>query len=74
MHSVGGVKPDGSHWKLTQNTAVSYQLTLNGMHEGQIRGAAPGAFEAVEKPDEGRYRSKPEIFTRPHRLHALVVG
>ncbi|PYT60770.1 MAG: DUF3892 domain-containing protein [Acidobacteria bacterium] len=23
IHSVGGVKPDGSHWKLTQDKAVS---------------------------------------------------
>jgi len=24
IHSVGGVKPDGSHWKLTQDQAISY--------------------------------------------------
>src|SRR5260370_40711927 len=24
MHSVGGAKPDGSHWKLTQDKAISY--------------------------------------------------
>jgi len=24
IHSVGGVKPDGSHWKLTQDKAISY--------------------------------------------------
>jgi hypothetical protein len=23
IHSVGGVKPDGSHWKLTQDKAIS---------------------------------------------------
>src|SRR5713226_5620110 len=23
IHSVGGVKPDGSHWKLTQDMAIS---------------------------------------------------
>jgi Protein of unknown function (DUF3892) len=24
VHSVGGVKPGGSHWKLTQDKAISY--------------------------------------------------
>ena len=24
IHSVGGVKPDGSRWKLTQDKAISY--------------------------------------------------
>ena len=24
IRSVGGVKPDGSHWKLTQGEAISY--------------------------------------------------
>ena len=24
IHSVGGAKPDGSHWKLTQDKAISY--------------------------------------------------
>jgi hypothetical protein len=24
IHSVGGVKPDGSHWELTQDKAISY--------------------------------------------------
>ena len=24
IHSVGGVKPDGSRWKLTQEKAISY--------------------------------------------------
>jgi Protein of unknown function (DUF3892) len=24
IHSVGGVKPDGSHWLLTQDKAISY--------------------------------------------------
>jgi len=23
IHSVGGVKPDGSHWRLTQDKAIS---------------------------------------------------
>jgi hypothetical protein len=26
VHSVGGVKPDGSRWKLTQDKAISYIL------------------------------------------------
>ncbi len=24
IHSGGGVRPDGSHWKLTQDQAISY--------------------------------------------------
>jgi hypothetical protein len=24
IHSVGGVKPDGGHWKLTQDKAISF--------------------------------------------------
>ena len=24
IHSVGGVRPDGSHWKLTHDKAISY--------------------------------------------------
>ena len=26
IHSVGGAKPDGSHWTLTQDKAISYIL------------------------------------------------
>ena len=42
-----------------QNKAISYQLTLHRMHEGNTRRCASCIRGWQKKPDDGRYRSNP---------------
>ena len=72
VHSVGGVKPDGGRWKLTQDKAISY--ILDGTYVSNIE--KPGGQQldvVVATSAYGSYLKTGADREQPDKLLSLTT-
>ena len=70
IHSVGGVKPDGSHWLLTQDKAISY--IQDGTYVFYVEKAGGHQVEVVVATNEyGNYLKTVTDKEQPSKLLSL---
>ena len=70
IHSVGGVKPDGSPWKLTQEKAISY--IEDGTYLFYIEGLGGHRFDVIVAASAyGNYLKTVADKEQPNKLLSL---